>query len=320
MKRVTLQNLETLCCISKLGSFHAAAQKMNASQPAISARIREMESALGVTLFRRQGRRMELTIQGRELVQTVEPLLRRLDSVVSALDNPEAATGTIRIAAGEIAALSWFPDFIAKLRQVMPKVVYQIEIDLTTSMRQRLEAGKVDVALFAGPATSVDTRSASLGRVRMCWMMAPALKAKLEADHSPRELLESQAIWSLSKPSASHTMTIAMLRDWGVGVESIGTCNHIMALIAIIVKGAGVALLPEILARGHVAKSELVPLLPDLPMPELEFVIAWNADQEQPIIRKIVEMALQCTTFDMLGLGGAAMHEVVAEDESDPLS
>ncbi|MDO8773494.1 MAG: LysR family transcriptional regulator [Burkholderiaceae bacterium] len=311
MKRVTLQNLETLCCISRLGSFHAAAQKMNASQPAISARVREMESALGITLFRRQGRRMELTIQGRELVQTVEPLLRRLESVVSALDNPEATTGTVRIAAGEIAALSWFPDFISRLRQSMPKVIYQIEIDLTTSMRQRLEAGKVDVALLAGPATGVDTRSSSLGRVRMCWVMAPALKAKMKADSRPQELFESLAIWSLSKPSASHTMTMTMLRNWGVGVDCIGTCNHIMALIEMIVKGAGAALLPEILVRRYIAQSELVPLLPDLPMPELEFVIAWNADQEQPIIRNIVRMALQCTTFEMPGLGEPAADEAV---------
>lgn len=320
MKQVTLLNLETLCCIAKLGTFHAAAQKMNASQPAISARIRDMESALGVALFRRQGRRMELTFQGRELVQMVEPLLRRLDSVVGALDNPEAATGIVRIGAGEIAALSWFPVFIARLRQLMPKVTYQVEIDLTAAMRQRLEAGKLDVALFAGPVTSVDTRSASLGRVRMCWMMAPSLMAQSEPARSPRELLESQAIWSLSKPSASHSMTMAMLRDLGVAADALGTCNHIMALIEIIVSGAGVALLPEILVRGYVAKSELVPLLPELPTPELEFVIAWSADQEQSIIRNIVDMALRCTTFDGPDAPADAVHVLdnLASEEADP--
>ena len=297
MKRVTLQNLETLCCIARLGSFHAAASKMNASQPAISARIREMEEALGVVLFRRQGRGMELTIQGRELVQSVEPLLRRLDSVVSALDNPEALTGIVRIAAGEIAALSWFPDFVARLRGLMPKVVYEIEVDLTTSMCQRLEAGKVDVAILAGPATGTDISSKSLGRVQLCWMVAPALRQQITASASPRDIFGTHAVWSLSKPSASHAMSLAMLREWGVALESIGTCDHIMALIEIIARGAGVALLPEILVRNYIAKGELVALLPDIPMPELEFVIAWNVDQEQPIIRNIVDIALKCSTF-----------------------
>ncbi|QRX81068.1 LysR family transcriptional regulator [Glaciimonas sp. PAMC28666] len=299
MKRVTLLNLETLCWISRLGTFHATALKMNASPPAISARVREMETALGVTLFRRQGRRMELTFQGRELVQMVEPLLRRLDGVVGDLDNPETASGTVRIGAGEIAALSWFPTFIANLRKLMPKVVYQIEIDLTTSMRQRLETGKLDVALFAAPAVGPDIRSASLGCVRMCWMIAPALQSKLSTTATIGERLNGHAIWSLSKPSASHSMTMDLLREQGIASDAIGTCNNIMALIAIIASGAGIALLPEILVRSHVARLELVPLLPEMVMRELEFVIAWNADQEQLIIRNIVEVALQCTTFEM---------------------
>ncbi|MGS0743239.1 LysR family transcriptional regulator [Glaciimonas sp. GG7] len=299
IKRVTLLNLETLCWISRLGTFNAAALKMNASPPAISARVRDMEAALGVTLFRRQGRRMELTFQGRELVQMVEPLLRRLDGVVGDLDNPEAASGTVRIGAGEIAALSWFPTFIANLRQLMPNVTYQIEVDLTTSMRQQLEMGKLDVALFAAPATGADIRSTSLGLVRMCWMMAPSLHSKTPPTATHRERLEAHAIWSLSKPSASHSMTMNVLREQAVESDNIGTCNNIMALIAIIASGAGIALLPEILVRPYIARSELLLLMPELVMQELEFVIAWNADQEQLIIRNIVEMALQCTTFEM---------------------
>ena len=298
MARVTLLNLETLCCIAKLGTFGAAARKMHASQPAISARIRDMESAMGVTLFRRQGRRMELTWEGRELVQMVEPLLRRLEGAVGALDNPQAATGTVRIGAGEIAALSWFPVFISRLRQRMPGVSYQIDIDLTASMSAKLAAGKIDLALLAGPVTGADIRSASLGRVRMGWMMAPSLLAKSAGARTPRERLEQHAIWSLSNPSASYSMTMEMLREFGVAPDAIGTCNHILALIAMIVGGAGVALLPEILVRGHLAKSELVPLLPDVPMPQLEFVIAWQGSTEQAIIRNVVEMALQCSSFD----------------------
>ena len=67
MRRVSLTNLETLCWIARLGSFTAAAERLNATQPAISGRVRELEESLKVKLFQRRGRRMELTIQGREL-------------------------------------------------------------------------------------------------------------------------------------------------------------------------------------------------------------------------------------------------------------
>ena len=75
MSRVTIVNLETLCWIARLGSFTAAAERLNTTQPAISKRVKDLEDGLGVSLFHRQGRRMELTIQGRDLVQRAQPLL-----------------------------------------------------------------------------------------------------------------------------------------------------------------------------------------------------------------------------------------------------
>lgn len=297
MARVTLLNLETLCCIAKLGTFAAAAEKLHASQPAVSARIRDMETVMGVELFRRQGRRMELTQQGRELVEMVEPLLHRLHGAVGAIDNAAAMTGTVRLGVGEYAALSWFPSFMSRVRERMPRVTCHVDVDLTVSMADKLKSGKLDVALLAGPLLGPDIRSASVGRVRMAWVCAPALAAGAAA---PKDLLAAQAIWSLSSPSASHTMTLSMLHELGITPESISTCNHTVTLIEIIVAGGGAALLPEVLVRGHLAKAELVRLLPDEPSPEIEFVVAWHGAAEQQVIRNVVELARQSTSFDLL--------------------
>ena len=72
MGRVTIVNLETLCWIARPGSFTAAAERLNTTQPAISKRVKELEDAIGISLFQRQGRRMELTLQGRDLVCRVD--------------------------------------------------------------------------------------------------------------------------------------------------------------------------------------------------------------------------------------------------------
>ncbi|EJL24081.1 LysR family transcriptional regulator, partial [Novosphingobium sp. AP12] len=73
MKRIALFHLETLMWIDRLGTFAAAAQRLNTTQPAISARVREIEEQLGVALFQREGRRMVLSARGRRLVQASEP-------------------------------------------------------------------------------------------------------------------------------------------------------------------------------------------------------------------------------------------------------
>jgi DNA-binding transcriptional LysR family regulator len=67
---MNFRQLEALYWIVRLGSFHAAARHLKTSQPAISARIREMEQQLGVTLFDRSGRKVRPTPKGHESCAT----------------------------------------------------------------------------------------------------------------------------------------------------------------------------------------------------------------------------------------------------------
>jgi len=61
MNRIALYHLETLLWIARLGTFAAAAERLNTTQPAISARVRELEAQIGYAIFQREGRRMMLT-------------------------------------------------------------------------------------------------------------------------------------------------------------------------------------------------------------------------------------------------------------------
>ena len=65
MSRPTMSQLETLCWIARLGTFTAAAERVHTTQSAVSARMRELETALGVEVFHHLGRRAELTVGGR---------------------------------------------------------------------------------------------------------------------------------------------------------------------------------------------------------------------------------------------------------------
>ena len=62
------KQLETFETIVRLGSFAAAAAKLNATQSTVSARIQELEKSLCVQLFDRAQRKANLTTKGRELV------------------------------------------------------------------------------------------------------------------------------------------------------------------------------------------------------------------------------------------------------------
>ena len=73
MKQITVTNLETLCTIARLGTFQAAADKLNTTQPAISARMRDFEAIIERPLFQRYGRRMELSLRRVKLLSEPNP-------------------------------------------------------------------------------------------------------------------------------------------------------------------------------------------------------------------------------------------------------
>src|SRR3546814_17866011 len=93
INRIAFYHLETLLWIARLGTFAAAAERLNMTQPAISVRGRELENHLGTVFFRREGRSLPLTPVGRALVRDTEPPWARFQGVL--------------IVCGDIARTHW---------------------------------------------------------------------------------------------------------------------------------------------------------------------------------------------------------------------
>jgi DNA-binding transcriptional LysR family regulator len=302
MRRISLTNLETLCWIARLGSFTAAAERLNATQPAISGRVRELEESLEVKLFQRRGRRMELTIQGRELVERAQPLIARIEEVITSLDNPGAITGILRIGVGEMVAVAWFGELMAQLHERMPRVTYQIEVDLTINMRQKLELGQLDLAIMAARLNSDRLVSTPLGSLDMLWVTSPAVRRAMKrAGRELREVLSSHPIWCLARPSHMYPMAVETLKSLGLTQVSINTCNSLQTMVSIVMAGGGISMLPENMVAEALKRRQLVRLSPDMPAQQLDFVIAHDRDQEQPVVRHIAQLAVQASTFVLPG-------------------
>jgi DNA-binding transcriptional LysR family regulator len=302
MRRISLTNLETLCWIARLGSFTAAAERLNATQPAISGRVRELEESLEVKLFQRRGRRMELTIQGRELVERAQPLIARIEEVITSLDNPGAITGILRIGVGEMVAVAWFGELMAQLHERMPRVTYQIEVDLTINMRQKLELGQLDLAIMAARLNSDRLVSTPLGSLDMLWVTSPAVRRAMKrAGRELQEVLSSHPIWCLARPSHMYPMAVETLKSLGLSQVSINTCNSLQTMVSIVMAGGGISMLPENMVAEALKRRQLVRLSPDMPAQQLDFVIAHDRDQEQPVVRHIAQLAVQASTFVLPG-------------------
>ena len=84
------KQLETFETIVRLGSFAAAAAKLNATQSTVSARIQELEESLCVQLFDRAQRKANLTTKGRELVSYAQTAIDLFSKIQHRVGNPQA--------------------------------------------------------------------------------------------------------------------------------------------------------------------------------------------------------------------------------------
>ncbi|MBD3762375.1 LysR family transcriptional regulator [Sphingomonadaceae bacterium G21617-S1] len=284
MRRLSLYHLETLLWISRLGTFAAAADRLNTTQPAISARIRELESQIGYHIFQRAGRRMELTVRGRELVRDCEPLWAVIERTLLQSNSFEGASGIVRIGAGEIAAASCLPTFLAELKIAMPRATIEVEIDLSQAMLRKLLGATHDLIFLAGPVSSPSIETRPIGDAEMIWVASPALG--LDSGDYPADV----PIWLIHSHSPIHALALASLGGNDPAGPVINLSNNVRTLIDIVLAGGGMSFVPEIMVRDQLDRGSLTELR-FTPRRSIPFQIAIRAQERDPLIRDIFERA-----------------------------
>lgn len=287
INRISIYHLETLLWIDRLGTFSAAAERLNTTQPAVSARMRELEQRLGSTLFRRDGRTMSLTPAGRKLVNDCTPLLRDMQLALLGSGGFNEASGVVRIGAGEIAAASCLPPFVAALKAEMPNVALEIEIDLTANLIQQLLTGRTDLAFAAGPIAHPALRTSPIGEVALLWLANPAVAALFERGTDEQQV----PVWSLASPSPIHGRMREAIAASRIAQKSLNLCNNARMMIDIARAGGGVGIFPEPMVRAEVAAGALVELAGLPALAPVEFRVAMRVSDTEPVLTRIFDQA-----------------------------
>lgn len=284
MRRLSLYHLETLLWISRLGTFAAAAERLNTTQPAISARMRELESQIGYPIFQRAGRTMALTVRGRELVRDCEPLWSAIERTLAQSSSFEGASGIVRIGAGEIAAATCLPAFLADLKSAMPRATLEVEIDLSQAMLRKLLGATHDLIFLSGPVSTPNILTRRIGEAEMIWVASPALGLVPEARPA------GVPIWLIHSHSPIHAVALASLDEGGLGGSVINLSNNVRLMVDVVLAGGGMAFVPEIMVRSHLERGSLVELR-FVARRSLPFQVAIRAQERDPLIRDMFDRA-----------------------------
>jgi DNA-binding transcriptional LysR family regulator len=144
--KVNLDDLRGFVLVAELGSFHAAADSLHLSQPALTRRLQKLETTLGVQLVDRNSRQLRLSSVGRDFFFKAKHLLDELDSAVLGIrELADRMTGEVTIAAVPTATYYFLPKVIEDFNSHYPRIRIRI---LDLSANDVLEAVKRGQAEF----------------------------------------------------------------------------------------------------------------------------------------------------------------------------
>ena len=292
---MTLKQLETFYWVCRLGGFAAAARHLHSTQSAVSMRIQDLESSLGIPLFDRSQRSARLTAKGQELVKYAEQLMTVATEIQHRIGDPRVLSGTVRLGVTELVAVTWLPKLATAINENYPGIVLELDVDLTLNQLQKLQNGDLDVTVLPGPITEPGLANVPLGAVEFAWMASP----KLGVPHgklTPRDL-HAWPLLTLTRTSNLHKLLGAWFEESGATARRVDVCNSIGVLGALTIAGLGVSFLPrEHFGRevdsGQLQVLDLAPRLPDL-----EYFAVFEKRQTQPLSQTIAHLAQQCSSF-----------------------
>ena len=145
---MNLRQLQTLITIADAGGFASAAGRLRLSQPAASRQIQALEAELGVPLFDRIGRRLQLTSEGEDIVRRGRRLLQEADSLRDRAHALKGGlTGTLRIGGSPQHIETVLAPFVTRFRRRNPAIEVHFVEDGGARINDRLAQGDVQIVL-----------------------------------------------------------------------------------------------------------------------------------------------------------------------------
>lgn len=292
---ITMKQVEALYWVGTLGSFSAAANKLNIAQSTISKRIQELEDGLQAVFFERDKRAGRLTMKGAEILPLAEEMLRLQKRLRDAVTNTHTYTGTFRIGITELVAITWLPKLISRIRRSYPELTLEPQVDMLANLTAMLKDRQID--LLIGPAFSGDDEltTVQLATVEQAWMCSPSLyRGPLKL---PLAKLADFPLLMQPSGSGLQSMVSRLLRQNGVRAKSIISCNGMVALAKLAESGFGVTCLPRSTFQDELKSGRLQILKTTPPLPRLEFGAAYRRDSIDSLSSIIAAMAAEVCDF-----------------------
>ncbi len=281
-----LTDLRIFRTVVETGGITRAAARLHRVQSNVTTRIRQLEADLGVPLFVREGRRLQLAPAGRTLVGYADRLLALADEAREAVAS-DMPRGTLRLGAMESTAAARLPEPLAAFHARHPAVAVELRTGNPSQLVAQVLAGELDAALVAEPV--VDDRLATRAAfVEELVLVSAAAHSRIA---SPRDVGNGTLL--AFEPGCPHRKR---LEDWygrdGAVPSRLVEVGSYHALLGCVAAGMGVALMPRSVLASFTAQAQLSVHPLKAPLRHATTLLVWRREGPSANVAAFAEVML----------------------------
>lgn len=283
-----LRQLNYFIAVAEERHFGRAAKRLHIAQPPLSQQIRQMEEQLGVKLFDRTTRRVDLTAAGELLLERGRGIVNEVESLKADVYLVgSGATGVLRVGFSGSATYSVMPLIVRHAEQTYPGLNLDLHGEmLTPAMESALIERSLDAAILRPPVTSQEIEYRIMQREPL--VVAIPSHSPLAEDRpvAVRELTDQRFV-TYPPGSVVYRQTVELCRQAGFRHRVAHIAQETSTVLSFVAAGAGVAVVP---ASVQAVQLDGVHYRQLEDAPEVELAIAWRREERSQLLANFVTL------------------------------
>jgi len=290
-EQLELRHLRYFIAVAEELHFGRAARKLGITQPPLSLQIQRLEAELGVQLFERTNRRVQLTPAGKTLLEEGRHVVADFNSATDAARRAaRGETGSLTVAFAASVMFLSLPRIIRRFRAQFPNVRLELRELPTGPQIIALRNGELDIGFLREPSRDAELTTETVMREGLLL----ALSKRHELANRKRLRLadvanEDFVLFPRDLAPGLYAHVLAVCAEAGVHPRIVQTSRELYTTVSLVEAGLGVTIIPASVRQMGWRGVRYYPI--GSPSASTRIDAAWRSDNRSPILPAFLEIA-----------------------------
>ena len=274
-----LRQLESFKTIVEQGSFKKTARILHYAQSSITTHINGIEDELGGKVFDRIGKKIHITVLGKELYQYAVEITNNYNKITRLIDSKNTVKGKLNIGAAESLIMFMLPSIVKNYIDIFPEVDLSLASNTCPSLIQMIKDGTIDFGLVLAPRI-IDPELVVTSVKTMPLIFVSSHHYKLKFIHKKNvHVLKKETLIFTEGNCLLRKHFRKLLMDHGISPVRKLELSGLEPIRQFVAAGLGISLLLELSVKDMIQKNKIKKINHNLKLPKYEIQIVYHKNK-----------------------------------------